>query len=686
MIKLFSLSYSQKLGDSDQNTPPLIADIKTYDDGTILVHVIRNESIQTDDFREIDPNLKLDPINYCLLKSDSTEYKINRLNNIVIYLNDTKKNNTNVLHNLVNPITVYPLQKPFILVTYVKTKISFDPTTYEECGEVIDWDGISRSKLCFDFGVWINSSIQLNANKKLGFLRCALNSSYAWQMRQYSIDDSGKLTHLTNLGEIYNVANLLYSQCSLVTIVSTVDNGYLAIFNYTGKSYNDNSLSPLGGLFAIFINYSQTSYNKTQDNYDDDINYIYQITQPNIIINSVYCDVSGRFIICMVSIISNNATGYVQIYLKSSGNVIKLLTNVTNQTQQGLRAKTMPFGGYILGVTAYDDNDNNTYHYIYTYDDYNVQIPLKLPGPFLTNYFGVNTITQNNTFLLASPYTNDNISWSLLTISLPSVNDDHGYDNIMINKTIPSINAIVNSSIFFFSISFNYPIVLSATTSNITIYKTSDNSIRQRISTMHGFCNISPDEHTVSIFVLSTTFNEYGEQYFVTMNNNFVKYKFGNEPLKGIHDGIWILKTDMPNNPNNQKRYSDKDTYGLVRLTQGASLKFLDFQTNQSAYIDSLLNELAKKVPINRSRLSSNNQFQNVASYQIIIPIIVYAANNEFERSSLELSFDLSILITSKNMNAFSFGVTNDLDQNYGFRILRRFIIPFKNAEKLNKY
>ena len=30
-----------------QDTPPLVADIKTYNDGTILVHVIRNDSTQS---------------------------------------------------------------------------------------------------------------------------------------------------------------------------------------------------------------------------------------------------------------------------------------------------------------------------------------------------------------------------------------------------------------------------------------------------------------------------------------------------------------------------------------------------------------------------------------------------------------------------------------------------------------
>ena len=60
---------------------------------------------------------------------------------------------------------------------------------------------------------------------------------------------------------------------------------------------------------------------------------------------------------------------------------------------------------------------------------------------------------------------------------------------------------------------------------------------------MHDFCKISPDGYTISIKVINSTFNEYGEQYFVTMDNNFVKYFEYESPQKGIHDGIWILKT-----------------------------------------------------------------------------------------------------------------------------------------------
>ncbi|CAG8704498.1 13713_t:CDS:2, partial [Dentiscutata heterogama] len=212
------------------NTPSLVADIKTYDDGSILVHIIRNDSAQLTDnclkIRgiKIDPNLNLHPVNYCLLNSDNTEYKINRLNNIVTYLKD---NNTSILRNIINPTSIYPLQKPFILVTYVKTTNSSNLTTYEEWADVIDWDGNSRSTTFL--GVWINSTIQLNINKKLGFLRFASDQTY-WS------DDSGNLTQMKKTDDI---TYYRYSD-SPITIISTVDNGYIvvAVFNNILESNN----------------------------------------------------------------------------------------------------------------------------------------------------------------------------------------------------------------------------------------------------------------------------------------------------------------------------------------------------------------------------------------------------------------------------------------------------------------
>ncbi|KAF0450264.1 hypothetical protein F8M41_002203 [Gigaspora margarita] len=673
-----------KLGD--QNTPPLVADIKTYDDGTILVHIVRNKSTSTTDcsnvqgmsleqqlhirvilrngtVKEIDPDLKLDLINYCLFNNTNTKYEINKNNNIIIYLKD-KNNNTSILRNIVNPISIYPLQKPFILVTYVNATNSSnpsDPTTYMEWGAVIDWDGKTRSLVPFP-GFWIDSIIQPNANNKFGFLRFSIDVRILGNLRQYSSDDSGNLTVMNDVDSYYSYQP--------ITIVSTLNNGYLAFYNDTVNNNDNNSLLRRGGLYVQIISYNDSERIPQGT-------YAYQISQPNMTINSAYCDtfiLFGYYIDCIVSVNSNNTTRYISVWLRQSGlslsfspSEIYNLPNVTGLSHQGWRAKIMPFGGYILGLTAYDDNDDNTYHYIYAYDDLNnTQIPLKSPSPFLTNYFGVNVIMNNNTVLLASQYTTDNASWSLLTIQLPfaSVWDDVGYDNIYIRKTSPPINANVNSSTTILNITFLNYVTLSA--GNITIYKVSDNSVRQRVSaTMNEFCKID-DYSNVIIKVINSTFNEYGEQYFVTIDNNFVKGNDGS-PQKGIHDGIWILKTE------DRKIYLDEVVMGSVRLTVDASKTFLaPPQNNKSEYINNLLNEIANKVPINSSGLKSNKsknyRFHKVSDDKIVISIRIDMINEK--RNASEIFSDLNTMIVYKNITTFSSGVTNDLDESYGFKTL----------------
>ncbi|KAF0526277.1 hypothetical protein F8M41_014108 [Gigaspora margarita] len=667
----------------DQNASYHIADIKTYDDGTILVHIIRNESTQTDDcskirgmsleqklrirliflngtVKEIDPKLKLelDPINYCLLNSDNIEYKINKLNYLVMYLNDTIGNNSH--KNLVNPITIYPLQKPFLLVTYVRMNNSSDPRTYEECGEVIDWNGTSTSNICFDSGSWSDSTIQLNANKKLGFIRSARNKTYgsswnSWLWQHYSIDKHGNLTNTTNLINLpkisYKDSNMNYS---LIAIVPTFENGYLAIFNYKNPYF---SITSSIGLCTIPISYNQTRDNKKS--------VIFQTEQP---INSVSCEETDSFIYCIVSIHFNNGTFngtlYEQIQIYPSG--IEFSTHEIYSDQRSLRAKMTSFGDFIFDFTEYNNADKNIYYNIYYYNSSASR--LEPQNSFIiTNYFSVNTVTQNNNFLLASPNKINNISWSLLTISLPNSND-YRYNNVFVNKTFPSINDIISPYTAFLNITFNQPVYLSASPSNITIYKASDNSIRQRISTTtHYFIKISSDGHSIIIKVITSTFNEYNEQYFVSMDNNFVKGANWSEPLRGIHDGIWILKTDKPD--NRKSNSGDNPIAGLARLTQEASKRFSALQNNQSAYIDSLLNDIAKKVPINRSRLSSNNKIQKSNQDQILIPIRIGASNDYTEKTAVEVVFDLDSMILFKKMTTISSGVTNDLDESYGFQI-----------------
>ncbi|KAF0530600.1 hypothetical protein F8M41_012087 [Gigaspora margarita] len=270
---------------------------------------------------------------------------------------------------------------------------SSDPKNYEECGKVIDWNGMSTSNICFDSGAWNDSTIQLNANKKLGFIRSARNKAYEGNGSSW------------NSWLCYEDSDTNYS---LITIVPTVENGYLAFFSYTNYYF---SITPRIGLCAIPIYYNQIR--------DNQKSVIYQTEQP---IESVSCGETDSFIYCIVSIRSNNGTFngtfYERIQIYPSG--IEFSTHEIYSDHRNLRAKMMSFDDFIFDFTEYNNTNNNIYYHIYYYNASSKR--LEQQNSFIiTNYFGVNAVTQNHAFLLASS-TIDNSSWSLLTISLLNSN------------------------------------------------------------------------------------------------------------------------------------------------------------------------------------------------------------------------------------------------------------------------
>ncbi|CAG8636395.1 4070_t:CDS:1, partial [Cetraspora pellucida] len=139
------INYTEStIGTIFPNSPPQVVNVRGYDDGTIIVsiarqndstmlinqaktipyncvgqsleQVLRLRAIQLDGtIKEINPRLNLDPVNYCIF-------------------NDSHG-------NPVNPITIFPLYQPFILINYVKAPNITNPITYEEWGNVIDLSG-----------------------------------------------------------------------------------------------------------------------------------------------------------------------------------------------------------------------------------------------------------------------------------------------------------------------------------------------------------------------------------------------------------------------------------------------------------------------------------------------------------------------------------------------------------------
>ncbi|KAF0432008.1 hypothetical protein F8M41_005346 [Gigaspora margarita] len=671
----------------------------------------------------------MDPLNYCLF--------------------------TNINGILVNPIVIYPLQQPYILINYYKAKNSSDIQTYEEWGQVIDWNGKILSNISFGPSYFDSqgvltpvSKIQLNINKRLGFLRYAAidNGTSQWiEFQQYLVDNYGNLTMLTN--ENFTLPNFTSIQ---VATISTVNSGY-GIF-YAICTNNENELLSIKCMLnAKFVSYNETSSER--------VAVLYELSR-NVNISGLYCDLVsvGLGHVCTLVIDSSstpttsstannltnqlsNNTSFIRINFLSSGSVLasNIISNIlpslanVSMTTVDWRMKAMPFGGYILdnsahktsvynisnynvsnynisaynnsaynnsahnvsayNISAYNISDNSAYnitaynittynissynisnlnyHFIFAYDENNIQINLVQPGPFITNIFGVNDIMRNNnTFLLASPYTNDqNSSWSLSKIELPNVLKtlDHGYGNFWIDQTTPPINATVDLSTTTLSITFYNPVSLSydSLDSYITVYKASDYQIRQKVSpTMYKFCRISRDGKQLFITIIGSTFNQYG-QYYVEMDNNFIKSKNYEEPLTGIAAGLWNLNSTYKSNISDNTAIT-----GSVSLTSNGTENFLS-HPNRSEYFKNLLDEISVKLPVRRDRLSTNEKFQYInygtSNPQIIFSIRVNSQNSSTETPTQKVVSDLETMIIYKETTTFSNNLTNDFDDTYGF-------------------
>ncbi|CAG8628027.1 4643_t:CDS:2, partial [Dentiscutata heterogama] len=145
----------------------------------------------------------------------------------------------------------------------------------------------------------------------------------------------------------------------------------------------------------------------------------------------------------------------------------------------------------------------------------------------------------------------------------PVVSGDDSYGKVMISNVTPPINSSVDSSTTDIRIKFSSPVYLS--TGNITIHKASDDSIRQIVFANNSeFCTISYDGTVVSISIINSTFNEYGEKYYVKIGNNFAKSRiYNNELLIGIESGIWLLTRKSESRVN----HSDEIVTGFIQLT-----------------------------------------------------------------------------------------------------------------------
>ncbi|PKK70377.1 hypothetical protein RhiirC2_849977 [Rhizophagus irregularis] len=624
--------------------PPHVWDARTYDDGTVVVRIIGNCSYEMFSLRIINTDgtivikdIKLEGVqqfNYCF------KYKNN------------------------NDIIKYELiRKNQILVLYYNATDVDDVNTYEEYGIIIDFDGKIYDKTSFGkFKFTDQVEVELNIDREKGFIVVKYSEDEASTWQQYKVDSDGKFIALAK-GVIDNNVTIDNS-----AIFPTVDGDY-AIAYYEDLTNNNNnnsinaikaidSLAPKGELFVELIGYNKNGSTTF---------LLYQNQYSELIYSSVFCGFNYVRVGQTCSLIttkSRNGNYNIKINFLSSGSIV-LSSNIhynfpviSNMT---IVLRNLPFGGYL--VSSSTKAQNFLYIFLFTENGTSISLQSNIVGNYL--------ILPNNTVLFSRIGMNSNSynSWNFDVIDVPKSVDDNGYLNANVISTYPEINSSVGLGINNISINYNHPIELSD--GRLLIYQLLDDQtilLRQNISCTddNSKCKIFNNNKNVIIQIFRFTFGISGN-YFIKIENNFVKDITYKEPLLGVGAHIWKF------NFINEKEYDiTRSTSGLVRLTVPGTKYFQNLSiSDQDQFVDQLLNDIAETVQIQLSRLSKSNVNQIDPSSnqkQLLISIFIEETKNQDEKDVNTIIRDINDAIIYKDQTLIGMGdSTTYLDSDYGF-------------------
>ncbi|RHZ61192.1 hypothetical protein Glove_349g72 [Diversispora epigaea] len=298
-------------------------------------------------------------------------------------------------------------------------------------------------------------------------------------------------------------------------------------------------------------------------------------------------------------------------------------------------------------------------------------------------------------------YGHHNVSsrWGFSIANLSSLNPYPAGVNQHINSTFPPKGSKLllggypdNQNI---TIRFDRPISLSV--GNITICQANDNfndddffkrrniifgrgdfnneahnryNIRQTLNAQNlDWVKLMNDSITVKVIVLNSTFIVPNKEYFVIIDDDFVRDSNYDEPLTGIERSDWNFNIGTENETDS---FGIK-TSGLVRLTTLASRDFYESsKSDQSIFLNELRDQLTKILALSGSKLQSSKHWQwdsNVKNWQILLKLTIYPGVNKTADISVRRIVDsLDDLIRHRDVSLISqYSITSQLDSSYGF-------------------
>ncbi|RHZ78361.1 hypothetical protein Glove_165g29 [Diversispora epigaea] len=650
--------YEENLFD----TPPQIWQYGKYFDGTVVIRIINRNPNKAQIYGEVwvKPVLSLR-----IIYSNGTVSEIDKDLEIQEF---NWHITTSPGGDYLDPINIFALQKGFLLVRYFNASNSDDINTYEERGRIIDWNGNLYDEVNFggayiENGIWYptGTTIVTNVDPEKGLIRVVGRNVTYIEWQQYMIDDSFNLKNLTD-GKI----TLPQSGTSVVfNTVATVDEGYsIIIGNSTNSTNSDSFLEFYATVYDLKIEYNDTQFNTPK--------LLYQLSLPNITLSNIFCGISSSGIgqVCTLNATQNSVTSYVKLDFLSSGFVTKItplskLPKLPSNYTTGWSVESIPYGGYLFYGSFFNGNQTNTYGY-YLNEIENKFTEWDFPEPSVLNVKGILLILPNNTMLVSQIESLN--TWSFFTTDIPkySVNSDNGYSNLLINSTNPPINTIIQpTDMSNITITYYDPVELSD--GYIWIYQVDNNGnniIRQYVDGGNKkYCSISENGLTVTVKVIKSTFSNPSSQFYVKVDNNFVRSKEYDEPLMGINDNIWKFNTY----PSEETIKGTNTISVVLRLTIEGTEYYENLDsTGKSNFFSDLQIKLSKIIPVNIKQLSSNEKTQIDVSRQIIFSLNIQSTK---ERSIKSIIDDLDDMIKYKSITSISlFPTTNYLDDEvFGF-------------------
>ncbi|CAG8587623.1 8075_t:CDS:2 [Ambispora leptoticha] len=559
--------------------------------------------------------------------------------------------------SMTNKVFGRVMKAPYFLVSYVNVtnKVGTDNEyDYYRVGLLIDWEGnISDSFQMTPIQDFSSAGILVNSlkpdNGYFWLYASSINNTLAW--RKYStVHRNGTITELSS-------GNFSIAASSAIPF-AMLDGGYgLAYTTHKlseTQSNNSNISNILFSNWGAYVTFLRPDADEFMPSF---ILYETAAQLSEFVIYSCNAPYDADGYKCLLRIeakIGNNTQIlFKQVWFLTSGSVFNIEDiPLAKSNYEVDDIWALFYGGFLMTFYNKKGTDNSSVTGL-IYDSMgNPNGAWDIPDNVRVS--DVYDILPNNSLWGVSTVTDTSIS--IVTVDLKRFNSDNGYGNPKILSTNPGINVTVPDTLKNITLTFIKPIALSS--GNISIYQTGingDDLLRQTFYGLSDLVTTTDDAYSVSIQIFPSTFNQPGASYYVLMDNDFVKDRLLDEPIRGIEKNGYQLHSE--------------GTTCRLRLTPEGSDYFKSLSDNDKhSLFTAIVNELTKITPIEAGRLSTSKRWQQDAKTQQVVMEFKVEESQSSRINTERIITDIDYLVRSKAYTPVSLSnSTYMLDETYGF-------------------